>query len=481
MIRPKPRTNGSGSGFGLGDAGASGSDVGTGKGKAETRKSRSASGSSASSLGAGEAPVIESSASGSGSSSGATVVPVVPSSPYPTGSTSAGPSYASGGSAYPGAQRGYAQAGEGFERSGPSYEQGYGQTTLSFDRSNSAYDPSRSGYSRPGSSYGPANAAGYDRLAPSGYASSPVYPGFEPSSAGYGQTPYAGSSMPSPSHIQPLSSPSHVQVQPLPSPSHVHIPSLPGPSMYGRPVMGGTPVVGSSIHGASPSSHSSYFHSPPGLYPSRSIPISRRPTIVPSLVQHAALGLSLGQPDNSMREPIGRRPSDAGAGPPSMPGGLGFSNAQMEGTGRPGIKQEDGTAGAGMWSNQETQGQLQGRGQEGERFQAGYQDARWAGAGVGSEPAGYNGYQSVSASGMVGSAGGYPYSQQSQQQLYAQQGGSGFGDSQEPYRSMEGGGTYAEGTAPFGMQANVEGNMPKLPHQQFPDYPWPGSERWNHQ
>lgn len=233
------------------------------------------------------------------------------------------------------------------------------------------------------------------------------------------------------------------------------------------------------------------------MYASRSMPtlghhanvpltrpaIGRRPTIVSSLAHREVLGLSLGQPDTTgLRESMTQRPSDSGAGPPSGSGSgsgaFGFSSTRTESSGRQEIKQEDGTAGAGMWSRQEVQGQPQGHGQ------AGYQDARWAGAGAGSEPAGYHGYHSASASGMTGSAGGYPYSQQqsqSQQQLYTQQGGAGFGDQREHYRSIEGGGRYAEGSTSFGgMQDGAEGDMPKLPHQQYPDYPWPGSEsRWN--
>lgn len=513
-IRPKLIANGSGHGLGLGETGAGGSDVGTGAGgnKAGTRKSRSGSGSSTSSL-EEEATGVESSASGSGL--GATAVTVVPSSS--AGSTSAVPAYASTGSAYPVAQGAYASSGEGYERSaydqaGSTYEHGYGQSTLNFDQSSSGYDASGSGYSHPEPSYESSNAARYD---PSGYGSSPVYPGFEPSSAGYGQAQYAGPSMPSPSHVRPQPSPSHVQVQPHPSPSHVQVQPLPGSSMYGTPGVGssmhGTPSMHNtpltmhntpssmhntpSMHNASPSSNSSYFQNASGLYSSRSMPvmaqhvpltrptITRRPTLVPSLAQQA-LGLSLGQPKpTDLRDPMGRRPSASGAGPPSMPGSFDFSSAQPEGTGQTEIKQEDGAASGGMWSRQEVQGQPQGHGQEGERFQTGYQDARWAGAGPGSEPAGYHGYHAASASGMVGSAGGYPFASQqpqSQQQLYGQQGGGGFGDQQEQYRSLEGGGTYTEGSASFGMQANVGSDLPKLPHQQFPDYPWPGSEaRWN--
>lgn len=509
---PKLKTSGSGVGLGLGlgEIGTGGSD-GRNEAGAGPRKSRSLSGSSVSSLGAEEKPVIESSGSATGTASG---VPIVPSSPaYPVGSTSTGPAYASGSTAspayvsgstaassgyaapagsYSGAQGGYAQSGEGrvgYERSGSTYEQpttSYEPNRTTYERSSSGYAQTGMGFDRSGAGY---DVSGYDKAGSSGYAQN-LYSGFESSGAGYaqGRSGYAGSPMASPSHIQAHPSPSQVQLQPLPSTA---LP-LPGSSMFR------TPVVGSSIHEASPTSNQAYFQNTPGMYPSRSMPsmahhanvpltrpaIGRRPTIVPSLIQREALGLSLGQPDTpGLRESMGQRPSDSGAGPPSGPSAFGFSSVQAESSGRQELKQEEGAAGTGMWSSQEVQGQPQGHGQERDRFQAGYQDGRWTGAGAGSEPAGYHGYHNASASGMVGSAGGYPYPQQqsqSQQQLYVQQGGAGFGDQQEQYRSIEGGGTYAEGSAPFGMQPGVEGNLTKLPHQQFPDYPWPGSEsQWN--
>ncbi|KAG9088977.1 hypothetical protein FRC06_001754 [Ceratobasidium sp. 370] len=439
-------------------------------------------------------------AEGESAGSETSTMPVVPSSsvyPYSGGSGFASASGSGSGFGYDEA-RPFEPPQTIYEEPGPDYTSG------------SAYEPAGSGFdaarsssydaARANSAYEPPTSAayagsGYDALGSSGYgASGPAYgqsgatyeqatsSGAEYSQSGPTEYGYGDYSHPSPSHVHP--SPSHVHVQPLASPSHVHASS---PSMYGTPSMLGTPTVHTVplMHGGD-----STFLSPttpgPGMAVPRSmsvgnhatVPVSRRASA--SMTRRSTLS-SMGSHDSLgfTTEPVPRRQTVVPSDPVAQPFVFQRSPAELVNRGlEPEMKHED-EGGGDAWTSAPAPA-----------FQAGYPAVGgYPTSGVG----GFHAYGPESGTTAASSAeqqqhpsssSGYSYPEQQQaqqQQLYGQQ-PPGFtpqldGEQPDGYTSGVG---YTDPSS-FAPESDA-GAVAKLPHQHYPEYPWPGAEsRWNAQ
>ncbi|KAG8745453.1 hypothetical protein FRC10_007996 [Ceratobasidium sp. 414] len=445
---------------------------------------------------------------GDGVGSETSTVPVVPSSSYSYSSGAAGFASASGSGNGFGYDEGrafeppqtiyeepstdyasgsaYEPAGSGFDAArSSSYDPARANTVYDTAGVNPAYEPSTSGVYA---------ASGYDALSSGGYGapssaygqSGPTFEQAASSGTDYAQsaaTEYAYSdySHPSPSHVHPHPSPSHVHVQPLPSPSHVHASS---PSMYGTPSMLGTPAVHTVplMHG------DSTFLAPttpgPGMTVSRSmsvgnhatVPVSRRASA--SMTRRSTLS-AMNSHDDALgfaTEPVLRRQPIVPSDPVAQPFLFQRSPADLVNRGlEPEVKPED--EGGDGWTPAPAP-----------VFQAGYQTV----GGYSTPGAGrFHAYgpesgatAATSAEQHPASSSGYSYAQQQaqQQQLYGQQ-PPGFTPQLDGEQSRDG---YTNGVGyadPSSLAPESDaGRVAKLPHQHYPEYPWPGAEsRWNDQ